>query len=229
MKIAIMQPYFFPYIGYWQLINMVDAFVIYDDVNYIKKGFINRNYLLQNQKAQLFTLELIAASQNKNINEIFIGSNTSKILKTIKHNYTKAPYFDIVYPLIENIFCSNEKNLSQFLGNSLQQISKYLEINTKFLYSSNINNDKSLQAQDRLIEISQLLGATDYVNTIGGAELYNKVDFRKAGIHLSFIHTANIEYKQYKNEFVQNLSIIDVMMFNSKEEIKQMLNQFELI
>lgn len=229
MKVAIMQPYFFPYIGYWQLINMVDTFVIYDDVNYIKRGFINRNYLLQNQQLQLFTLELISASQNKNINEIIIGSNTSKILKTIKYNYTKAPHFDTVYPLIESIFCTKEKNLSQFLGNSLQQISEFLEINTNFLYSSNINNDKSLQAQDRLIEISQLLDATDYVNTIGGAELYNKDDFRKAGIHLSFIKTANIEYKQSKNEFVQNLSIIDVMMFNSKKEIKQMLNQFELI
>ncbi len=229
MKVAIMQPYFFPYIGYWQLINMVDTFVIYDDVNYIKRGFINRNYLLQNQQLQLFTLELISASQNKNINEIIIGSNSSKILKTIKYNYTKAPHFDTVYPLIKSIFCTKEKNLSQFLGNSLQQISEFLEINTNFLYSSNINNDKSLQAQDRLIEISQLLGATDYVNTIGGAELYNKDDFRKSGIHLSFIKTANIEYKQSKNEFVQNLSIIDVMMFNSKKEIKQMLNQFELI
>lgn len=224
-----MQPYFFPYIGYWQLINMVDTFVIYDDVNYIKKGFINRNYLLQNQQLQLFTLELISASQNKNINEILIGSNSSKILKTIKHNYTKAPHFDTVYRLIESIFCNKEKKLSQFLGHSLKRISEFLEINTKFLYSSNVNNDKSLQAQDRLIEISQLLGATDYVNTIGGTELYKKDDFRKAGIHLSFIKTANIEYKQSKNEFVQNLSIIDVMMFNSKEEIKQMLNQFELI
>ena len=229
MKVAIMQPYFFPYIGYWQLINMANTFVIYDDVNYIKRGFINRNYLLQNQQLQLFTLELISASQNKNINAILIGSNTSKILRTIKHNYTKAPHFDIVYPLIENIFCSNEKNLSQFLGNSLEKISEFLEINTDFLYSSNINNDKSLQAQDRLIEMSQLLGTTDYINTIGGIELYNKDDFRKAGINLSFIKTKNIEYKQYKNEFVQNLSIIDVMMFNSKQEIKQMLNEFELI
>ena len=198
-------------------------------MNYIKQGFINRNNFLEKNHEKLFTLEILGASRNKKINEIEIGNNKSKILKTIKQNYSKAPYFEEVVFLIENIFGSKEKNLSQFLGNSLQQISQYLEINTKFLYSSKINNDKSLQAQDRLIEISQLLNATDYVNTIGGVELYNKDDFSTAGINLSFIKTTNIEYKQYKNEFVQNLSIIDVMMFNSKEEIRQMLNQFELI
>ena len=229
MIVAIMQPYFIPYIGYWQLINMVNTFVIYDDVNFTKGVFVNRNNILHNNTSQLVTLQLIGASQNKKINEISVGNNSKKILKTIKHNYSKAPYFKETYLLMENMFANNEDNLSKFLGNSLQIISTYLEINTRFLYSSKINNNKSLKAQDKLIEISQLLSATDYINTIGGVELYEKDDFKKAGINLSFIKTTNVEYKQYKNQFVQNLSIIDVMMFNSKEEIREMLTQFKLV
>ena len=226
MKIAVMQPYFFPYIGYWQLINSVDIFIIYDDVNFIKRGYINRNNILINNVKHLFTLALIKSSQNKKINEILIGENNKKILRTIEQSYLKAPFFHDIFPIIEDIFSNKEKDLSKFLGNSLQIFSKYLDINTKFEYSSMIMNDKSLQAQDRLIEISKILNATDYINAIGGEQLYDKNAFSDAGINLSFIQTELINYKQFNNKFIPNLSIIDVMMFNRKEDIKEMLKNY---
>ena len=229
MKIAVMQPYFFPYIGYWQLINSVDIFIIYDDVNFIKKGYINRNNILINNVKHLFTLALIKSSQNKKINEILIGENNKKILRTIEQSYLKAPFFHEIFPIIEDIFSDKGKDLSKFLGNSLQIFSKYLDINTKFEYSSMLENDKSLQAQDRLIEISKILNATDYINAIGGEQLYDKNAFSDAGINLSFIQTELINYKQFNNKFIPNLSIIDVMMFNSKEDIKEMLKKYTLV
>jgi len=229
MKIAVMQPYLFPYIGYWQLINAVDAFVIYDDVNFIKRGYINRNNFLQNQKPQLFTLELFGASQNKKINEIGVGNNSKKLLKTIRQNYSKAPSFQVVFPMLEEILNNEQKELSKFLGSSLVKISKYLNIETKFLYSSDIKNDKTFKAQDRLIEMSKTLNATSYINSIGGIELYDKQVFSQNDINLSFLKSSEIFYKQFNNEFIPNLSIVDVLMFNSKDNIKNMLNQFQLI
>lgn len=229
MTLAIMQPYLFPYIGYWQLINAVDTFIIYDDVNFIKQGYINRNSIFSNGKAQLFTLELIGASSNKLINEIEIGNNINKILKTITQSYIKAPFFEDVITLIEEILTNKEKNLGRFIGFSLEKISEYLEINTKFIYSSNIEKDNTLKAQDKVIDICKNLNAKKYINAIGGQELYSKEIFKQNRIELNFLKTELVEYKQFKNDFVPYLSIIDILMFNSKDEIKKMLNRFELI
>jgi hypothetical protein len=229
MNLAVMQPYLFPYIGYWQLIDAVDIFVIYDDVNFIKQGYINRNNILQKQKAHLFTLELIGASSNKKINDIKIGGNSNKLLRTIKQNYSKSPFYKDVFPVIEDILNNEEKELSKFLGFSLVKIAKYLNIDTKFLYSSDMKNDKTFKAQDRLIEMSKILNATGYINSIGGIELYDKEVFSQNNINLSFLKTHKISYKQFNNEFVPNLSIIDILMFNDKEKIKEILTMNELI
>ena len=229
MQLAIMQPYFFPYIGYWQLISVADTFVIYDDVNFIKQGYVNRNNMLQNQKSHLFTLELIGASSNKKINEIKIGGNSNKLLKTIKQNYSKSPFYKDIFPVLDEILNNEEKELSKFLGFSLERIAGYLDIDTKFLYSSDIKNDKTFKAQDRLIDMSKILNATGYINAIGGVELYGKEVFSQNDINLSFLKTHEISYKQFNNAFVSDLSIIDIMMFNSKGNIENMLTQFELI
>ena len=229
MTLAIMQPYLFPYIGYWQLINAVDTFVLYDDVNYINKGYINRNSILVDGKAQQFTLELINASQNKLINEIEVGNNSKKLLKTIEMAYKKAPYFFDIFPIIEAILNNKEKNLAKFIGYSLEEISNYLKINIKFIYSSDIGKENSLKAQDKIIDICKKLEARVYINSIGGQELYNKEKFKEENIKLNFLKTQFIEYKQFKNDFVPSLSIIDILMFNSKDEIKNMLNRYELV
>jgi hypothetical protein len=229
MRLAVMQPYFFPYIGYWQLINAADIFVIYDDVNFIKSGYINRNNIFQNGTSQLITLKLLSSSSFKKINEINISDNSKKLIKSINQNYSKAPFFKDVFPLLEEILNNEQKDLSKFLGSSLVKIAKYLNINTKFLYSNDIKNDKTFKAQDRLIEMSKILNATGYINAIGGIELYDKEVFSQNKINLSFLKTHEISYKQFNYEFVPNLSIIDIMMFNSVDEIKKMLDEYELL
>ena len=229
MKLAIMQPYFFPYIGYWQLINAVDTFVIFDDVNFIKKGYINRNSILLNGKPHIFTLELIGASQNKLINEIEIGSNSRKILKTIEMSYKKSPYFYIVFPIIKDILDNKEKNLAKFIGHSLEKISNYLEMDTKFIYSSDIRKNNSLKAQDKILEIASLLKSTDYINAIDGQKFYDKERFSQENIQLNFLDTEITEYKQFENEFESHLSIVDILMFNSIEDINNILSKFKLI
>lgn len=228
MILAIMQPYLFPYIGYWQLINAVDTFVIYDDVNFIKQGYINRNNILSNNKKQTLTLELIGASSFKYIKDIEVGRNSNKLLKTIKHNYFKAPYFETIYPMLESILMQDEKNLARFIGYSLQAISDYLNIDTKIIYSSDTEKDNSLKAQDKVIDICMNLNAVKYINAIGGKELYDKESFKDKKIELNFLQTEIHEYKQFNNDFIPYLSIIDVMMFNSKDEVNLMLNEYEL-
>jgi hypothetical protein len=229
MTLAIMQPYFFPYIGYWQLINVADTFVIFDDVNFIKKGYINRNSILVGGKSQKITLELIGASQNKLIKEIEVGSNSQKVLKTIEMSYKKAPYFSNVFPMIEDILNQEDKNLAKFIGYSLQQISNYLKLNIKFIFSSDIEKDNSLKAQEKILDICKKLNVTNYVNAIGGQELYNKEKFQEQNMQLNFLKTEFTEYKQFKNEFIPYLSIIDILMFNNCDEIQNMLNDYKLM
>lgn len=223
MKLAIMQPYFFPYIGYWQLINVVDTFVIYDDVNYIKKGYINRNSILSGNDSQRITLEVIGASPNKLINEIQVGNNVKKLLKTLSQTYSKAPEYDRVFPLIEDILKSREKNLAKFVGGSIVKISNHLKINTKIIFSSDIEKNSNLKAQDKIIDICKELKSLNYINTIGGVNLYDEDRFKKEGIGLNFLEAKIINYQQFKDEFISHLSIIDVLMFNDIDAVRNML------
>ncbi|MEY8767067.1 WbqC family protein [Francisella philomiragia] len=229
MKVAVMQPYFFPYIGYWQLINAVDTFVIYDDVNFIKKGYINRNNILLNNKPHRVTLELSGASQNKLINEIYLGSNMQSLLKTIEQSYSKSPCFNNVYGLLEKIMLVEEESLALFLENLIKSISSYIGIDTKFIRSSNLNKDNNLRGQDKILQICQILNADAYINAIGGIDLYNKKTFEDSSITLNFIDTQIVEYKQFNNEFTPHLSIIDILMFNSVKQIQEMLSNYRLV
>ena len=232
MKIGVMQPYFSPYIGYWQLMNAVDKYVIYDDVNYIKGGWINRNRILMNDEAKMINLQMHGASPNKLINEVEVSGDTiynKKLLKTIESCYKKAPYFSNAYPILASIITYEERNLSRYLENSIKEVCKYLSIGTELITSSAINKNNKLKGQDKVIEICKVLGADEYYNAIGGQELYNYQDFALQGIKLRFIKTKTFEYKQFNSEFVSGLSIIDVMMFNSVEDIKKMLCQYELL
>jgi hypothetical protein len=229
MKVAIMQPYFLPYLGYFQLIKAVDTFVFYDDVTFIKQGWINRNRILLNNKDFLFNLEMKGASSFKNINTIEIGNNRNKLLKTFIQAYKKAPYFKDIESILVSIFETTQSNLSLYVINTIQLIANYFGLNTEFLISSEIEKNNGLKGQDKVIEICRILDANIYINSIGGRELYSKDDFTRNGIELSFIQTKRIEYKQYSIEFIPWLSIIDIMMFNSLEEINMMLDEYELI
>ena len=229
MKLGIMQPYFFPYLGYWQLINAVDTYVVYDDVAYIKGGWINRNNILVNEKANLITLSLENSSSFKNINEINIiknGKNAEKIVKTIQMAYKKAPFFNQVMPILENLLLKNDK-IANLNYNSILEINKYLKINTNIILSSSLSKDNSLKAQDKVIHINKLLGSDTYINAIGGQELYDREEFKREGIELKFLKMNDIKYTQFKNQFVPSLSIIDALMFNSPEQIRVMLTEYK--
>lgn len=232
MKLGIMQPYFFPYIGYWQLINAVDKYVIYDDVNFIKGGWINRNKILVNGNAKIINLKMNGSSSNKLINEVKVANDkiyNKKLLKTIGYSYSKAPYYKDVYTLIEEIIFYEEENLSTYLENSIIRIAEYLDISTEFILSSDIEKDNSLKGQDKVIDICRILDASEYYNTIGGIELYSSEVFKFNNIKLKFLKSELIKYKQFGNDFEPNLSIIDVMMFNSKEDVKKFLDLYVLI
>ena len=226
-----MQPYFFPYIGYWQLINAVDVFVLYDDVNFIKKGWINRNNILLNKSEHLITIPLLNVSQNKHINECMVSEDyksIDNIIKTINLAYKKAPYYNLVFPYIEEII-KTKGSISDLVLKSVLWIKEYLGLNTEIILSSSIDKNNELKGQDKIIEIVKKLNGNHYINAIGGQELYNKEIFNNNGIKLNFIKTGEIKYKQFNNEFVPNLSIIDVMMFNSPEQIKDMLDDYTLV
>ena len=228
-----MQPYIFPYIGYFQMINAVDQFVFYDDVNFIKRGWINRNRILINGKDTLVSIPLNKASQNKLINEIdiFFDNNLRKnLISKIENAYKKSPFYDEVIRLIRDIINADISNIGEYAANSIVSVSNYLEIDTKFHYSSILSPEsKGMNRADRLIHICQNLGAEEYINSIGGQELYEKKYFLENQIDLSFIKTLDFEYKQFKDPFVPLLSIIDVLMFNSKVKIQKMLTNYQLI
>lgn len=232
-KLAIMQPYLFPYIGYFQLINSVNEFVVYDNIQYTKKGWINRNRILVNNKDQLFTIPLQKDSDYLNIIDRKIsgtwGDDRKKLINVLKSSYNKTPYFKEVFELIQECLFYDNNNLFEFILNSLNKINLYLEIDTPIVISSTINIDHTLKSQDKVLAICEAQKSTTYINAIGGTELYDKETFKNKNINLNFIKSEKIEYKQFNNEFVPWLSIIDVMMFNSKEQIQKYLNSYTLI
>jgi WbqC-like protein family len=228
MKLGLMQPYFFPYLGYFQLINYVDAFVIYDDVKFAKNQWVKRNYILGSNNPQRITLQLSQASPNKLINQISVGGNGSKILKTIEHTYNKAPYRNEVMAILRESLLQPEKELAVYLENILRQICAYLGMSTEIVTSSSIEKDNSLKAGDKIISICRKMNVDSYVNPIGGKELYSYSLFRDAAIELSFIKMKEVTYKQFTQEFIPNLSIIDILMFCDVKTIKLMLNEFDI-
>ena len=235
-SIAVMQPYIFPYLGYFQLINAVDEFVFYDDVNYIKQGWVNRNRILDKKEAIYFTIPLKKASSFKPINETLINSQLyfkwkKKFIKSIEQGYSKAPYFSDIYKLIVDVFNnSNTISISDLAIISIESISNYLKLNVIFHKSSeSLRDTQSQERTTRLLNICKKLNAENYINSIGGKELYDKSDFKKNDIDLYFLKPFLKPYKQFDNDFVSGLSIIDVLMFNSKEEVIEMINQYELL
>lgn len=228
MKLAIMQPYFMPYIGYFQTMAAVDTYVVYDDVQYIKGGWVSHNYLLVGGKKQLFTIQLKGASPNKLFNEVEI-SDFRKFEKLLQFNYGKAPYYDEVMPVLKTIFAYEDRNLARFLWNSYRQLFAYLDIPTSIILSSSVDKDCSLKGKEKVLDICRSLGADTYYNAIGGQELYDKQEFAAHGVNLYFVQTNDFVYPQFKNDFEPNLSIIEVLMFNGKEATKRLLQEYTLV
>lgn len=232
-RIAVMQPYFLPYIGYFQLLNSVDEFVFYDDVNFIKGGWINRNDILLNDKRQKIVIPCLAASPNKLINEILIQREDKRLTKTKKtlfQAYQKAKYFNDVGPILEKIFNDKEDRISHVAGMSIKLVAEYLNIEKKFHYSSEAFSDlRGLERAERLIEIVNELAGHTYINMVGGNQLYSRGFFQSRGLELKFLQPQIREYAQNSSNFQPSLSIIDLLMNLSPEEVRQHLKLGELL
>jgi hypothetical protein len=231
MRLAIMQPYFMPYIGYYQLLNCVDKFIVYDDVNFINQGWINRNKILLNGKEYMFTVPLKNASQNRLIKDIEHNMEDKwkrKFFKRIGHAYTKSPYFEEVMNLLSEVFSIESQYFIDILIASIELVKGYLGIKTELILNSSQCKDNELKGQDRIISICQREGATSYINPIGGEKLYSSDLFSENDISLRFIRSHELIYEQFNDPFNPWLSIIDVMMFNSVEKIQSFLTKCDL-
>lgn len=222
MKLAIMQPYFLPYVGYYQLIAAADVFVVYDNIKYTKKGWINRNRMLLNGKDAIFSLPLKKDSDSLDVveRELAADFDREKLLNQFRGAYTRAPQFEQTFPLLERIVRCEERNLFCYIRHSIGEMCAYLGIATDICISSEIAIDHELKAQDKVIALCRELGADTYINPIGGIELYSREDFAAQGIELKFIKAKPFEYAQFGNEFVPWLSIVDVLMFNPLDAVR---------
>ena len=226
-KIAVMQPYIFPWLGYFQLIDAVDKFIIYDDVNFIKRGWINRNRILLNNSPHMFSIPLIKPSQNRLITETFVNEEVypewkRKFLRTLEYGYyKKADFFNQTYNIVEEIlnYDISSKTISELCYMAMSKISIFLEINTDIIKTSCGYNNRHLKGPDRIMDFCEQEKASVYINSIGGKELYSHDFFEEKNIKLNFISTSDVKYSQTKNDFISHLSIIDMLMFLSKEEI----------
>jgi len=227
--VSIMQPYFLPYVGYWQLINLSDEFVILDDVNYRNRSWITRNKILENNQSKLINLQLVKASQNKKINEILIFGKKEKCFNIISNSYKKAPYYNSVISMLEKIIMNSELNLSKYLTYSIRLINEFLDLKATVTLSSNLKNSNNLSGEERIINICKSMNAGEYINVLSGSNLYDKSKFLDNSIRLKFLNTDIKPYNQNVKNFIPNLSIVDLLMFLPKDLIKIHLNSFKIV
>jgi hypothetical protein len=232
MRLAIVQPYVFPYLGYFQLIHAVDKLVLFDDVNFINRGWVNRNNILVNGKPYLFTIPLTKASQNKKIRDIEVSRDAKwkeKLSRKIELAYKKAPFFDETFPLFQSVMSGSYRTIADLARSGIKAVARHLEMSTPIVDTSTIYENSSMRGQERILDICTKEGATVYINPAGGVALYQKEVFKEANIDLLFIKMGVVTYKQFQNEFSPNLSIIDVLMFNGKETVsKELLPHYTL-
>ncbi len=231
-KVAVMQPYLFPYIGYFQLINLVDQFVVYDDVQWMKGGWINRNRILEHGHPAYITFPLRKASYKAKIKDrefsLDFEAQKASIFSRIQSAYRRAPYFEPTLTMLSKCLASTDRNVARFAVNALHECCSYLGITTPFVLSSELVTQENKGAEVRVLEINRLLGATHYINPAGGRELYNKEHFAQANIELIFIEPRIVPYSQFGEGFLPSLSILDAMMFNSKRELEALLSEYDL-
>ncbi len=252
MKLAMNQPYFLPYLGFYQLIHAVDQFVIYDGFNYIKSGWVNRNRLLVvGRGPAYFTVPTEHGSSFKKIRDIKLSAHRNwrrKLLDTFVMNYKRCPFFAETHALIETIIGVETDSLSDLATRSIVDVCKHLEINTTLITNpvyealeSDLQRDSLRETFPtvklehpsngclRLIAICQIMGATEFVNAIGGEALYYKSDFQANGIDLHFLRSRDEPYRQTTEQYYPGLSIVDVLMNCGKEGTIKRLSNYDLV
>jgi WbqC-like protein family len=231
MIVSIMHPYFFPYIGYFQLIFQSDIFVLSDDAQYINLGWVNRNRILRNGEPCWFTFPVRKGSSHLKINQrsyLLDRATIGRLLRRLEAAYRKAPHFEAIFPVVEELLSFGDANVAAFNINLIERIAARLGIATRFVLSSTMANDNSLAGQERVIDMCRRLGATHYVNPVGGLRLYTAERFAAAGMTLSFLKAGLSAYPQFEHSPVPGLSIIDVLMFNSDEAVARLLRDYRL-
>ena len=231
-KLGVMQPYFLPYIGYFQLIAAVDVFVVYDNIEYTKKGWINRNRMLRNGSDAVFSLPLKKDSDSLCVFERRLSSDfkREKLLNQFRGAYHKAPYFAETFALLQRIIGCNNDNLFRYVYNSLKELCAHLEIKTEILVSSDIAIDHGLKSQDKILALCEALEANTYLNPAGGVELYRSEDFNAHNIELCFLRSKPVEYLQFAPPFISSLSIVDLLMFNARDAVRSFItHNYEMI
>lgn len=231
-SLAVMQPYLFPYIGYFQLIAAVDRFVFYDDVAWIKNGWINRNRILVNQQPHWLTIPCTGATPNKMINEIgyrLDGRKSGKLLRTLEQSYARAPGFSSTFPVVEKLLFDNpEGDIASLAAKSVRTFASHLGLTTTLSTSSKDYEPDSSERAMRLVNFCRQENAETYINPAGGRELYDKAWFAEQGIELRFLSPVIESYDQFGSDFVPGLSIIDLLMFNSVDRVREMCLQHRL-
>ncbi|MCQ4264374.1 hypothetical protein CXK91_00390 [Stutzerimonas stutzeri] len=231
--VSMMQPYLFPYMGYFQLIALSDVFVLGDDLQFVKGSWMNRNRILVNGQPKLITFPLKKGHQTERINERWLCDDFDKeadaLLTMLERCYAKAPHRDTVLPLIHGILHCPERNLALFTENALRCLCAYLNIRTPIYRGSSLGLPAKMEMQDRVIQITHRMDGELYLNPIGGMDLYCPARFRADGLLLRFLRMDDIAYPQFKHPFVPSLSIIDVLMFNSRETLKDLLQRFSVL
>jgi len=225
-----MQPYCFPYVGYFQLVHAVDTFVFFNDVNFIKKGWINRNRLLQNKKIAHFTIPLKKQSQNKKINEIQISDYSkwkSKFFKTLHFNYRKAPHYDNAIELLGRICNRHYDFIHEFSSASVVEISQYLGMKKRFVFSDELGYEGN-SGTEKILSICRKAGAEVYINSQNGRHLYKTEDFGDRHVELQFLEPCLGKYRQFSDDFFEGLSIIDILMFNSQAKCRELLLNYTI-
>jgi hypothetical protein len=233
MRLAIMQPYFLPYIGYFQLMSAVDKLVLLDDVNFINRGWINRNRIALNGEPHWLTLPLKKASQNRLINEIEILDEPlwkKKMMRTVEASYRSAPFANQVLPLFANMLEDARGSLSAFLFRHLQKIADYVGLDSRIEATSAIYPKEARAGQDRILDICQREGATDYVNLPGGRELYDTEFFAGSGIQLLFLEP-NLQSLNLRHGGDEGpaFSILDLLMLNPPASIREAIAMARLV
>lgn len=230
--IAVMQPYLFPYLGYFQLIAAADVFVLGDDLQYVRSGWVNRNRILHNDEARLITFPLKKDRFQLQINQRQLCDHFSdeaeRLIRLIAESYKEAPYFAQVMPLVERLIHFPQQNISLYAEHAIREMCAYLHIVTPIMRSSDLILGSPVDKQERIIRIAHTFEATTFITPEGGSVVYDRDHFARNRLLVRFFRMNPVEYRQFRQPFVANLSIIDVLMFNCVEQVQQMLTQYRL-
>lgn len=234
MKLAIMQPYFLPYAGYFSLVKNADKWIFNDEVQMIHKGWVERNRILKQYGGwHYIRMPLVKHKYTTLIKDIRIRTHEDwqrKILAQLGHYRNKAPYYYQVISFLNEVFKEKFDSLTHQNAYILQKTCAYIGFEMKYeiLSEMNIDCSKINAPDDWSLNICKVLGYDHYLNPILGKSFYDRKKYKENGVQLDFIRLNEPPYEQFNDEFVGGLSIIDIMMFNSPEKINKMLDDFTL-